>query len=430
MKMLRLILSCLLTIPALWSCQPTVNLMPAPTGDKLEYYELTPDDEKRVTIDIGYATNRLIAPANSKRFYTKAFDQNLRFGSAFIQIGDGEASWDEIAKLSATKDREGQIPLNLTGVYRYGILPASTSLDALNPDTQRMMASMNDYLDRSPIKEITIYVHGANNNFYRSVAQGAQYRHFTSRTAPVVVYAWPSTESVLTYRQDLANIEATVPVLVRFIKLLAEHSNAERINILAYSSGAELATLALTALGSEPGIADRERYRESLRLGRIYFAAPDSEYEAFLGRLRSFADLVENVTVTINENDFVLAISKTFGGQKSRLGAPDYGETDLENLAWALELSRQGKLDVIYIDTDVIPNISRGAHTYWYENSWVSADALILLNSDLRPDERGLVKLVDEEDGSEAWYFPPNYPERVEEVLSRELEAVSSKKNL
>ncbi len=427
MKSLVLRLSCIAVTPMLWSCQPTLNLMPAPTGDKLEYYEQTPEDEKRATIDIGYATNRLIAPPDSKRFYAKEFDQNLRFGSAFVQIGDGEASWDEISELAVAEDRGGEVALHLTGVYRHGILPASVSLDTLNSDAQRTIDSFNDYLERSLIKDITVYVHGANNNFYRSVAQGAQYRHFTARTAPVVVYAWPSTENFLTYRQDLENIEATAPVLARFLELLGRHSDAERVNILAYSSGAELAVQALTLLGSRADDGDREVYREQLRLGQVYLTAPDTEYETFLQRLRIFADLVENTTVTINDDDFVLAISKTFGGQKSRLGAPDYDETDFENLAWAQELSRDGQLDVIYIDTEVVPNISKGSHTYWYENNWVSTDALILLNSDLRPAERGLVSVVDDEYGSEAWYFPPDYPERVEEVIDREVQAVLSR---
>lgn len=263
-----------------------------------------------------------------------------------------------------------------------------------------------------------MYVHGANNNFYRSVAQGAQYRHFTARTAPVVVYAWPSTENFLTYKKDVANIEATVPVFVRFIKLLSQHSKAERINILAYSSGAQLATQALTVLGSDSSIRDRERYRSRLRLGTIYFAAPDTDYPTFLRQLRRFADLVDNVTVTINEDDFVLAIAQTFGGQQSRLGAPDDREVNPIDLAWVTELSQDGKLDVIYIDTDAIPNISTGSHGYWYENSWVSADALVLLNSDLRPEDRGLVRVVDDE-GAEVWHFPPDYAERVEEVIRK-----------
>jgi len=266
------------TVLVLSGCgQPVYYLMPDPVGDNRSGYEFTPDADKNGTIRIGFATNRMIAPADSGKYYAKEYDGDLRFGNAFIQIGSGDESWDEILDISMDANRGEEIPLTLTGVHRMGRLPSTASLDNLPPDIQRLFTQINVRLERYPIKEVTVYLHGANTSFYRAAALGAQYHHFSGRFAPFVVYAWPSAESLLQYRKDVINAEASVPAFVRFIKLLAQNTNVEKINILAYSAGAQLATKALAVLGSDQGDADRERYRKSLRLGTIYFAAPDAE---------------------------------------------------------------------------------------------------------------------------------------------------------
>ena len=129
-----------------------------------------------------------------------------------------------------------------------------------------------------------------------------------------------------------------MPAFVRFIKLLARHTSARKINILAYSAGATLTTKSLAVLGNNTEQPDRAAYRESLRLGSIYFAAPDTDFDEFVDEYRSYQDIVDNVTVTVNQTDTVLGIameehrsknSSNLGAfeqsqsRKSRLGKPD-----------------------------------------------------------------------------------------------------------
>ena len=404
------------TVLALSGCgQPVYYLMPDPVGDDRSGYEFTPDADKNGTIRIGYATNRMIAPADSGKYYSKEYDGDLRFGNVFIQIGSGDESWDEILDISMDANRGEEIPLTLTGVHRMGRLASTASLDNLPPDIKRLFTQINVRLERYPIKEVTVYLHGANTSFYRAAALGAQYHHFSGRFSPFVVYAWPSAESLLQYRKDVINAEASVPAFVRFIKLLAQNTNVEKINILAYSAGAQLATKALTVLGSDHGDPDRERYRKSLRLGTIYYAAPDAEFETFIEQLRSYIDLVDNVTITMSRDDSVLKLSQRFN-KKSRLGMPDLEEADPEDREWAKTLSRTAQLDIIEIDTEVIPGVEAGAHNYWYNSPWVSTDTIVLLNAHLKPEDRGLVSTGDE-NTAQVWTFPPDYDRRIRTII-------------
>jgi len=57
------------------------------------------------------------------------------------------------------------------------------------------------------------------------------------------------------------------------------------------------------------------------------------------------------------------------------------------------------------------------AHGHWYANEWVSSDVIIQFFTHERPDRRGLKK----KPGSEAWYFPADYPETLKRVV-KELE--------
>ena len=236
----------LAAVVGLCGCQPTVYLMPAPVGLPAEKgLNVTPDEEKDGSIVIGYATNRLPDKRDKHPFYKKKFDDTLRFGVATVQIGKEAQSWDELHRLSAERDRKEKLKMVLTGIDHRAALTEDENLETLNPELEAMFGALNRRIENSSLHDITVYVHGANCNFYRVAAQAAQYRHFTSRTSAVIFYAWPSAENVVRYSKDVENIEATVPTFVRFIKMLALHSSAERINILAYSAGAQLTTKSL-----------------------------------------------------------------------------------------------------------------------------------------------------------------------------------------
>ncbi len=428
----------ILTISFLSGCQPAVYLMPTPIvmqEGKIDPFAYTPESQRSSSIIVGYATNRLPVGAKQGRFYGRDFDQDIRMGVAEVQIGAGDQSWQEIRQLSIKGFEKHESLLTLQQVSEHGELKADDSLDTLSPELLELFSRFNRAIEESPTKDITIYVHGANNNFYRTASQAAQYRHFTGRRAIVVLFSWPSAESIIRYGTDIRHIMKTVPTFVRFVKLLATHTTARKINILAYSAGATLTTKSLAELGQDTTQADRNAYRNSLRLGSIYFAAPDTDFDDFVDEYHSYQDIVDNVTVTINKYDSVLGIAmrdhqskhepiletQQQRSSKSRLGKPDIEDLTEEQATWIREQTRKPNFTVLYIDPATIPDLAKGSHDYWYQNSWASTDALLDLNFHALPEDRGLA-YHDTEEKARIWYFPTDYETRVKQAIERLIE--------
>ena len=103
-----------------------------------------------------------------------------------------------------------------------------------------------------PIKDLTIYVHGANTSVERAAGQAAQYRHFTGRNSVVLFFAWPSAENFMRYATDVANARRSEPKFARLLELLSKHTKAANINVLAYSAGAMVASPGLARLDQLP----------------------------------------------------------------------------------------------------------------------------------------------------------------------------------
>lgn len=417
-------------------CQSLVYMMPTPVAFKtgeLDPFADTPEEARDSSIQVGYATNRQPFGSKDARFYSRSFDEDLRLGIATVQIGDGEMSWEEVRQLSLNNSRKDQTLLTLKNAEEVTTLEIGDSLDTLTPGMTELMADLNEVIDKSPFQEITVYVHGANNTFARTAKQAAQFRHFTGRQAIIILYSWPSAESIVRYGTDVRNIRQTVPSFARFLRLMAKHSSARKINILAYSAGATLTTEGLALLAEDTSATNRTAYKDNLRLGAIYFAAPDTDFDDWVDQYRSYQDIVDTVTVTINPNDAVLGIAqedrrwKAYGGQeeyiegtttKSRLGRPDIDDISKKDADWLIEQSNKGLLDIIDIDPSTIPGLGKGDHDFWYSSPWVSTDALLDINLHINPAERGLVANTGER-GARIWHFPPDYEQRVIQALTK-----------
>ena len=441
--LLRNILIFSLSLILLSGCQHSVYLMPTPvvfqTGEH-DPFANTEESNRSSTIIVGYATNRLPLGAKQSRFYGTDFDEDIRLGIAEVKIGAGDKNWEEIVELSLKgSQRKTDSLLSLEQAREEGVLEKDVSLDTLTPDLKDLLNRFNKAIEASPTRDITIYVHGANNNFYRTASQAAQYRHFTGRQAIVVLFSWPSAENILRYGTDVRHIMRTVPTFVRFVKLLAKHTTARKINILAYSAGATLTTKSLALLGKDDTQSDRNAYRESLRLGSIYFAAPDTDFDDFVEEYQSYQDIVGSVTVTVNESDSVLGIAReehlanyqanTISPNaprsgKSRLGKPDINDLTKAQADWIRQQTREPNFTAIYVDPKTLPGMTKGSHDYWYQNAWASTDALLDLNFHALPEERGLA-YEDQKNGARIWYFPPDYETRVDKALRRLVEMYS-----
>jgi pimeloyl-ACP methyl ester carboxylesterase len=408
-------------VALLSGCQQTLMMMPTPevmrTGE-VDVFQKTPEWERTLEIPVVYATNRLPDKRMDERGYTRKFDDRLRLGVARIRVGDDpDASWDELYEASLDPDRGLDVPLKLVRVNEYVLLEPGTDPAQPGEAALELIGALNDYLAESEDPDLLIFVHGANNNFYRSIGQAAQYRHFTGRHTAVLAFVWPSMENILRYGADVKHAEQAAPMLADLLAMVGVHSNARHINLLGYSLGATVVSNALEDLRRRHAERPAAEVREKLRLGEIYFAAPDVDFERFVDQLYVYEDIVGRVTMTINMEDSALGFSAMVQG-KSRAGRPDTDELTTEQTNRLLRATRSPRFDVIEVSEAIAPYEALKAHDYWYNNPRVSTDVLLQMLSHETPDKRGLEKYVTDK-GYKIWIFPQNYQERSLEAVRR-----------
>ena len=412
--------SCILLLFFLVGCQKKVYLMPTPvalqTGEH-DPFAVNPDLEETNRVVVAYATNRMGVGTDEERKYVTLFDKKLRLGTAQIRIGTEKDTWKDIYKLSTIDKSTKDIVLDLEITDELVELDTEIAIDELSPEARYFFDKLNEALDRTLDKDLILYVHGANNTFYRSSAQAAQFHHFTGRNSVVMFYAWPSAASLLRYAVDVNNARRSVSVFARLLEILGRHSTARSIDILAYSAGAQVLSPALTELREKYNDEDVGQLKKWLRLGEIYFAAPDIDFRVFLENLATYIDLPNHVTLALNPDDSVLKYAARHH-RVSRAGRPDPNELSAEETQWVINASSTMPLDILWIDSETIPDLSKGSHSFWYSHPWVSTDVLIQFLLQLRPEERGLAQYVTE-NGARLWYFPEDYPAQASRAINR-----------
>jgi len=419
----------LLAVLALAGCQPTVYLMPTPevlrTGQS-DPFVTNPEEALSPEVQLAYATNRLPAADSGRWPYLTLFDQRLRLGFATVRLGGKTVSPEELHAASTAAEREFALPLSLVSTREQAAVPTERK-PALTREAKLFFDQVNAALKRSRDPDITIYLHGANNNFYRASAQAAQYAHFTGRNSVVMLFSWPSAESLLRYAVDVNNARRTVPVFARLLELLAEHTDARYIDVLAYSAGAQVLSPALAELRAQYPEQDEASLQERFRLGEIYFAAPDVDFSKFLRDLSTYDGMVQHVTLALNPNDSVLAFAQRHHGV-SRAGLPDPDELTEQETRLVKKAFREMAFDLLWIEPGAIPGLARGAHDFWYNHPWISTDVLIQLLFQVRPEQRGLT-LFEDVEGRRVWTFGPDYPQQAGEALRRLMDQVPEQGN-
>jgi esterase/lipase superfamily enzyme len=404
-----------LAVILLTGCQHPVRLMPAPvafaTGEH-SLFSVNRSLETSNRVQVFYATNRVPLGPRGARLYTSLPGERLYLGLATVRIGPEGKPWESLFSLSTTSCATDRPVLRLESLDELATIGSWEGQELATPEARNFFGLINEALAQSLDKDLTIYVHGANTNVERAAAQAAQYRHFTGRNSVVLVFAWPSTGSILRYLTDVGNARLSAPVFARLLELLARHTTAEHINVLAFSAGAQIASPGIAHVGGQHkgGSSDR-----SLRLGEVYFAAPDLALPTFVEQLPSYIDLARRITVAVNRNDAALRLSRLIHGI-SRLGRPNLSDLSEEKLRLLIDASARLSFDVISVNPDVIPGLGRRSHSFWFDHPWVSSDVLIKFLFHVPPSLRGLDQNSNEQ-GIVYWTFPPDYDTRVVEIM-------------
>lgn len=403
----------------LCGCQPKVYLMPAPISINTAglAFELSIDTKDSNLLYTLYATNRKPADITLKDNKYSIFpSDSLRLGWVVHQVGDSSMTWDELQRESLKGDRTDDLVIEELWSREMAVFDLANNMEQQLDQAEGFFYSINKVIDNMYNKDILLYVHGANSNFYRATAQGSQYFHYTGHNSLVLTFSWPSAENLLKYKTDVLHAKQTIPAFAQLIEVIAKHTKAQKINILAYSAGAQVVAPGLAYLRDQYPELTTDEINKRFRIGELYLAAPDTDFGPFIDRYMKFKDIVDRTTININQYDSVLRYAAIQNGI-SRLGRPNLSELTAEEGELVLEAIHSDKLDILNVG-DSKPLELGGAHDYWYSHPWVSNDLLLLMLFNATPEERGLEK-YRLGNGGEGYYFPQDYDLIIRDILEK-----------
>lgn len=395
----------------LGGCSPaTTRLMPTPTlfGTGAATGSIAPTGTARDSeVEVFYVTNRMPSGPVEARNYTGLRSAQLRLGVATLQVGAAEGADSRRRDRGAADAAEERPGITLRAAQEMATLDERASTH--DQDMKRFLAQVDARLSLAHRRDVLVYVHGANSSFERAAAQAAQLQHYLGNDAVVVLFAWPSAGSLLRYLRDVASARHSEPEFARLLGLMAANTGADNVNVLAYSAGAMVAS---------PGLARAASQRDDhagLRIGEVYFAAPDIDFPVFLDNLPRYEHAVRRVTVAVNMGDTALSVAQWLH-RISRAGRPNLADIGPEETRWLVEASGRNELDVLSIRPEDLPGLPANSHSFWYDHPWVSSDILLKLRFHAPPAARGL-KADRTEIDLAFWRFPPDYEVRLPAVV-------------
>ncbi len=408
-----------------------IDLMPPP--DLFASSEISPFEEDFDPLvpvpyrGVLYATSRLpdddgpldaADPDGGHRRYLNERGDVVRLGAARVSLGKGDIDWEEARRISLLKNRPGSYPLRVTSVTEFGILD-STIHPFLDPETaaglrdtaeQSFTEAVNAKLAASSMQDIVIYVHGYKVVFDNPILVTAELWHFLGYEGVAIAYSWPSTPKRSAYFADIETAEVSALGFRLFLNYLAEHTQARRIHIVAYSAGTRLVARALQSLALMAN--GNAEIAAKNRLGAVVLAASDIDRHQFGAYLMAgILDVVDDLLVYTSASDRALAISRWSFGRRDRVGQAFVNLQPSSPIAAYLRATP--KLTVVNVTGAEGADTGNG-HGYFRSSPLASSDILARLRWGISPAERGLIR----DDGSGIWTFPDDYVEKLQVVVA------------
>jgi esterase/lipase superfamily enzyme len=354
-------------------------------------------------------------------FYSPDRSREVRLGRAVVEVGEG-MSWDELTAESRVRKRGKDPVVALASYEEYGPLwstfwPPSYRFDrdwqAPGIDREaadRFVEAIEAMLTDSRRRQITIYVHGFNTTFANNVMMAGEFWHYMARDGVMMSFDWASRGSVFSYEVDKANANFAIRQLRCLLEFLAEHTSADRINILAHSAGNPVVVEALRQLSLMYYDLPDDEARARSKIGCVVLAAPDMDFDTCLSAgVDGAGRITQGWTVYASRKDKALGLSGSIFGDV-RVGnsigrlSDDEREAMIANKSQWIDVTAAQKRASSFL-----------GHSYYHQNPWVSSDVMLYLRLGATPEERGLVRDMD----TGFLVFPDDYEERLPEIVER-----------
>lgn len=417
----RYILALLLVLAAC-SDVPELAATPNVYADREAYPAAhVPPASRTVQPAIFFVTDRARRDgAPSTQPYRTERSAEMAFGRTDIRFGDG-LDWPGLLATSA--DGSGFAPIRLRPVNVAEIvrLPATplpfeisegkvrtlpTAQAAWDVDADRFRAEMSTALASAESGEVMVYIHGIDTTFEEAQGTLANLWHWSGRPGVPLLYSWPAGNNPpLGYFRDREAGEFTIFHLKQTLRILATTPRVERINLIAYSRGADIASSALRELIIAERAAGRDP-QHALKLGTLIMSAPDLDFGIMQQRLvaEQFGAAFEQINVYVNSGDQALRLAQMF------LSGQRFGRIRPEDLTDTLRqtFSRIGNVHFIGVE-EARPRLGHG---YFRDNPAVVSDIVLTLRYRVAPgDARRPMRQLD----ANFWSLHRNYPAPPEE---------------
>lgn len=354
-----------------------------------------PEASRSVDVNLIYATDRtpeleMEKPQGIGNQYGHQNSDQLYFGRATVSLGDN-ATWEELHQASLTRHRDRRFVPRLARTTQLGHFPpASLSWrmegkallkgPSSEPAAAELAGLVGEEIARADRKEVFVFVHGYNNQFYHAALTMAQIWHFMGRPGVPVIYSWPAGHGGLRgYTSDVESAEFTVFHLKQFLHALAATPGLEKVHILAHSRGTEVVTTAIKELMLEYRGSGLD-VRTELKLGNVVLAAPDLNLETATQSLVAEGTIFvpEHFTVYLSEGDRALKLSSWLTDSVRRLGSLIFDDLSPRERAAISSLP-----NMTFIDANVESDIT--GHAYFWINPAASSDVILLLRDNAEP---------------------------------------------
>jgi len=394
----------------------TKPLMVTPTifapGEVDPFFELHPD-QRSSEQTLFFATDRIEEHPGWGNFGRQRSDV-LSLGTCRVQY-DGAENWQLLSDLATGNPGLDRPVMRLKKTTVLGWLDSPRTVVAVEGEpppeesSQPFINAVQAALDRSSQHEITIFIHGFKNGFGQAINTTAEFSHYAGNQGVFIAYTWPSYNSLWQYSHDRDSARFTASHARELIALLAERTDAHRINIMCHSTGAQIVGTVLRELRLMTYDLPAEEARQRFRIGQIFMIAPDIDLDVARERVmeEGAGELFDHLTVYASKRDLALNYARTYLYGLPRLGL--IGDTSFSEINRAL-LERAPMVTVIDIDNR--PTRTALSHSHQRFNPTVSSDILLCLRRDLTHEQRGLVQMKD----TPAWQFADDYEQRIMET--------------
>jgi esterase/lipase superfamily enzyme len=248
--------------------------------------------------------------------------------------------------------------------------------------SEAFIQKLNVAIELSAARRLMVFVHGYNVDFAEAARDLAQFSTDLKFDGPVLMFSWPSRNSLMGYAADSTNAEWSQTHLVQTLNSVLDRTDAEEIFLVAHSMGSIALTRAYTNV-------IRERPLDIYRVKHMILVAPDMDADVFRDEIAPrLADARTPVTLYASSGDRALMASRTFNGY------PRAGE------------SGEGLVIAPGVETVDASDASRGllGHSYFMEDRRIMEDIYAILVSGQASDNRFGLEAIDTEKGR-YWIF-------------------------